>query len=835
MPFNDLLRQRVQPLANVVTAQRFTLYALASTIAVVAVIANACRNYSNFYSIAVYLGRSGRSVLFLANFCVVLALVSGKVLQKIFFGQLQPREVERLYDQTWMFVTESLLAFTIFRDEFDIPFAIMFGFLLFVKCFHWLMSDRMESASGSRMDQVPYPGPSVLFHVRMVVLFIILATVDVVALGAAMNTIFTEGVGGTVLFANEYAILLASALNSIAKYCINIIEFRHARANGGETAPPWENKSMYLFYIELCTDFMKLTTYLLFFSLIIMKHGLPLNMIRDVYITARSFVTRFRALTRYLSATRDMDRRYPNATEVELSDMSDRTCIICRDELALPDPRVQGQAGPNTTPKKLPCGHIFHFNCLRSWLERQQSCPTCRRTVLESTPQRRAGQQAQRNPPPQPQPAARPAPLFGGQDNRRQQPPNWLNRFLNAAAQPPLVPGQFGNAGNGANGMQNDAFGFAWGQQPAGNQQQVPATPLPWGYPPPAQLQPLPQFPGFYGPDGLWYPWGMQLPLQQPLAQPTPQPVERDTTAPVPQQPATTSASGSTSLTSGMSSNSLTESESTDSTMSDPPRESTRTREATLNAALRRLGLQPASNLRDAVAPVLNGTASTPSPSPLTTSSTSAQTYSSTQPTTSLTHSSTSTQPHLPISASADPNPSTGVPRLLPLTDFSPTPTTFPSTPSFVFSSPTPTTQFARYPPSPRHPGPLSPYYHHSAQGYPTPPTFPSRLSVETTSRRNTLDELLEQLPSTLNEEEIRNWDQVTREAIDERLRVLSRVDEIVNRLVDELTKLRSTIPNSDSIVSDVRSAVDSVGEGSSRKQGRDTGKQREVVPEGGL
>ena len=123
-------------------------------------------------------------------------------------------------------------------------------------------------------------------------------------------------------------------------------------------------------------DFMKLTTYLVFFSLIIVKHGLPLNMIRDVYITARSFVTRFRALTRYLSATRDMDRRYPNATEVELNDMSDRTCIICRDELTLPDPQVQGQVGPNTTPKKLPCGHIFHFSCLRSWLERQQNCPT---------------------------------------------------------------------------------------------------------------------------------------------------------------------------------------------------------------------------------------------------------------------------------------------------------------------------------------------------------------------------------------------------------------------------------------------------------------------------
>lgn len=36
--------------------------------------------------------------------------------------------------------------------------------------------------------------------------------------------------------------------------------------------------------------------------------------------------------------------------------------------------------------KKLPCGHILHFSCLRSWLERQQVCPTCRRPVLGQPP-----------------------------------------------------------------------------------------------------------------------------------------------------------------------------------------------------------------------------------------------------------------------------------------------------------------------------------------------------------------------------------------------------------------------------------------------------------------
>jgi E3 ubiquitin-protein ligase synoviolin len=83
-----------------------------------------------------------------------------------------------------------------------------------------------------------------------------------------------------------------------------------------------------------------------------------------------------------------MDQRYPDATEEEMTAMSDRTCIICREEMTLrgrptvAEPGTAAQAptgardGPNTTPKKLPCGHIFHFYCLRSWLERQQSCPT---------------------------------------------------------------------------------------------------------------------------------------------------------------------------------------------------------------------------------------------------------------------------------------------------------------------------------------------------------------------------------------------------------------------------------------------------------------------------
>jgi E3 ubiquitin-protein ligase synoviolin len=89
-----------------------------------------------------------------------------------------------------------------------------------------------------------------------------------------------------------------------------------------------------------------------------------------------------------------MDSLYPNATNEDLTRNGDRTCIICREEMVpyqSPAERAAAAAaasaagevpaeaeagGPNETPKRLQCGHIFHFHCLRSWLERQQSCPT---------------------------------------------------------------------------------------------------------------------------------------------------------------------------------------------------------------------------------------------------------------------------------------------------------------------------------------------------------------------------------------------------------------------------------------------------------------------------
>ena len=126
-----------------------------------------------------------------------------------------------------------------------------------------------------------------------------------------------------------------------------------------------------------------------------MFYGMPIHIIRDVALTIRSFYKRINDFVKYRQATRDMNDRYPDATPEEVA--REDVCIICREDMrawAQPAPaqdptNTNPQPAPaptaldeRTRPKKLPCGHILHFACLRSWLERQQNCPTCRRPVL---------------------------------------------------------------------------------------------------------------------------------------------------------------------------------------------------------------------------------------------------------------------------------------------------------------------------------------------------------------------------------------------------------------------------------------------------------------------
>lgn len=178
-----------------------------------------------------------------------------------------------------------------------------------------------------------------------------------------------------------------------------------------------------------------------FFTVLLMFYGLPVHIIRDVYLTASAFFKRLSSLLKYRRAMHSMSR-LPDASADDLG--REDTCIICREDMRPWDPVANPGAIERTRPKKLSCGHILHLGCLKSWLERQQVCPTCRTPVLtEGNPPAQNNQNNQnqniQNRPAQ-QPAQGPQPRQPGQAPRPQAAQG------QAPAQPNDGPGGDGGA-----------------------------------------------------------------------------------------------------------------------------------------------------------------------------------------------------------------------------------------------------------------------------------------------------------------------------------------------------------------------------------------------------
>ena len=54
-------------------------------------------------------------------------------------------------------------------------------------------------------------------------------------------------------------------------------------------------------------------------------------------------------------------------TADDLIEETNKNCCVCLEDQLV-----------GTTAIKLPCGHIYHPNCLREWLEKSCTCPVCR-------------------------------------------------------------------------------------------------------------------------------------------------------------------------------------------------------------------------------------------------------------------------------------------------------------------------------------------------------------------------------------------------------------------------------------------------------------------------
>jgi len=88
--------------------------------------------------------------------------------------------------------------------------------------------------------------------------------------------------------------------------------------------------------------------------------------LRVVWNNLREKIASYR---NYRKLAQNMKTRYPDVSGEQLASMDD-ICAICHDRMEI--------------AKKLPCNHIFHHSCLRSWLEHHSNCPTCRYSLIDT-------------------------------------------------------------------------------------------------------------------------------------------------------------------------------------------------------------------------------------------------------------------------------------------------------------------------------------------------------------------------------------------------------------------------------------------------------------------
>mmetsp|Transcript_75348 Transcript_75348/g.214284 ORF Transcript_75348/g.214284 Transcript_75348/m.214284 type:complete len:329 (-) Transcript_75348:68-1054(-) len=313
----------------------FAFYAGVSTLCAISTVAYALHTRQQFYPTVVFLVTSKFSIVVLGNFALVLTLLLGRIVKYLFLGALRDVEVEILYDNARYAITETCLALTIFREELSIRVFALFTALLFSKVFHWLSHSRMEFVE--QADQV-----SLRTHARLWGLMIMLLITDSFALASCVYLVVTKGPSVLILFGFEYAILSVSVLTTLIRYGLHLID---TQMEGS-----WQAKGSYLFFLEFMGEVLRFMFYLIFFTIIFTYYGMPLHIIRELWVSYQNLRRRLTTYQTYRKLMANMNALFPDATEEEL-EACEHECIICRDVM--------------NEGKKLPCGHIFHFQCLR--------------------------------------------------------------------------------------------------------------------------------------------------------------------------------------------------------------------------------------------------------------------------------------------------------------------------------------------------------------------------------------------------------------------------------------------------------------------------------------
>ncbi|NXF89696.1 AMFR ligase, partial [Eubucco bourcierii] len=291
--------------------------------------------------------------------CCFLMLVA-KLIQCMVFGPLRVSERQHLKDKFWNFIFYKFIfifgVLNVQTVEEVVMWCLWFSGLVFLHLMVQLCKDRFEYLSFS-------PTTPMSSHIRVLTLLIamLLSCCGLAVICGVVG--YTHGMHTLAFMAAESLLVTVRTAHVILRYAIHLWDLNHEGT--------WEGKDTYVYY----TDFVMELTLL---SLDLMHH-IHMLLFGNIWLSMASLVIfmqlrylfyevqrRIRRHKNYLRVVGNMEARFAVATPEELAANND-DCAICWDSMQ--------------SARKLPCGHLFHSSCLRSWLEQDTSCPTCRMSL----------------------------------------------------------------------------------------------------------------------------------------------------------------------------------------------------------------------------------------------------------------------------------------------------------------------------------------------------------------------------------------------------------------------------------------------------------------------
>ncbi|KAG1173706.1 uncharacterized protein RHIMIDRAFT_234637 [Rhizopus microsporus ATCC 52813] len=298
------------------------------------------------------------SLLAHVNMSICGSLLIGRCIIKWVFGELWPIESQHMYDRMLNFLLFKMIFIGAVMDpvwRHILRLSMWIGILGFMRIFSLLSRDRLDNLTTIAFVSIHK------YYKIIILLSTILLSNIIWYLGSLY--LFPTSLAFLTL---EFLPVVLDTVQVLIKYITHLLD--QWIENG------FESKRWINYYTELSADVLILACTLLQYLQLMWMHGISFGLVdivlflnvRSVLKTLHNKITIYRERWRAMAYIR---QRYVDASPEELSKLND-DCAICREKMK--------------TATKLACGHLFHLQCLHSWIQHHVSkptCPTCRRPL----------------------------------------------------------------------------------------------------------------------------------------------------------------------------------------------------------------------------------------------------------------------------------------------------------------------------------------------------------------------------------------------------------------------------------------------------------------------